>query len=838
MYKVRGRFLALLLVVAMVLGSLPVVVWASGYELTLDEDGVQVYENEYAIEDLRLDTQGDAFEYFTPGGISEAGPPDTSDLIDPMSAPTSTPPPLTLPSRWITPAELDAWVANYHDRGGINWYEEEIVRLVNIERARYGLNPLTLSPIISMAARFKSQEMADLNYFSHDSPIYGQFTGISWYLFGVGVHGENIGRWQRTPAIVVEVWMNSPGHRSNILNPTFVDIGVGACRYHWTQKFSRESTSHMPVPAPSLPDGVIVDSWEALRAAVNAAPVGVAHTIHIGSSFAATGIAITIPTGRNITLISTHTGPSVLNVRVLTQELLRQRHFIVGADSNLTLGQNIHLMGGPNTAGGVDVHVGGELIMNYGSLISNVHINTPVSLTHSDDGVAVQSRLTMRGGAIRNNFANAIGAVNVSANSLFVMYDGVISENRVRGGENYSAVSVWRGTFRMYGGSINGSNSNGVNIGNDGVFTMNGGSISDNTRNGVRIHSGTMIMNDGTIGGNEDGGVRANGVFYMTGGQVSGNAWAGVDVSWGGVFTMSGGVISDTDGTGVLVGGSLLNFGPGVFNMISNNARIENNHNPHFWHHGAPFGGGGINAGGGYTNITAGVITGNSAVIGGGVISGGTGSFTMTGGYMTDNHATRDGGGIYVWGVVHTPLVPATAFNSLNIGPNVTFYGNTAGNGPSAPPLNYANLTHIATRSASIWGHPINNYDINYTGRLGEEHGVSSWEALRAAVNAAPANTPTTIYILTSFYAPAPAIGNAIVIPANRQITLVSSNQAAVAANVRILDQENANQAHFIVDGSLTLGRNITLRTGTDAGGVQVGAGSFAMGQGSAIIGW
>ena len=272
----------------------------------------------------------------------------------------------------------------------------------------------------------------------------------------------------------------------------------------------------------------------------------------------------------------------------------------------------------------------------------------------------------------------------------------------------------------------------------------------------------------------------------------------------------------------------------GTFNMTDNNARIENNQATGT---AATAGGGGIFLHWGHVNITAGVITGNSAQRGGGVYVSATtvGAFNMTGGSITNNVATYNGGGIYSTQASHLFVLPATAFNNLNIGADVVFSGNTAGNGSSALPGNYNILTHIASRHASIWGHPLNNFDINYTGRLGEEHGIASWEALRAAINAAPANTPTTIYILTSFEAPAP--GNAIIIPANRQIILVSPNQAAGTANVRILGQQNNGQRHFIVNGSLTLGRNITLRTGPDAGGVQVAGGVFAMDDGSEIIG-
>ena len=171
----------------------------------------------------------------------------------------------------------------------------------------------------------------------------------------------------------------------------------------------------------------------------------------------------------------------------------------------------------------------------------------------------------------------------------------------------------------------------------------------------------------------------------------------------------------------------------------------------------------------------------------------------MTGGLITDNTALLNGGGIYSTRASHALILPANAFNNLYIGPDVVFSGNSAGNGLSAPPNN--TLPHIQTTHATRWGNPINNYDINYTGRLNQEHGISTWAALRAAVNAAQPNRPTTIYILTSFEATPLPEGNAIVIPADRQITLVSSNTAPGTANTRIISQHNTHQRHFIVAG-------------------------------------
>jgi len=168
----------------------------------------------------------------------------------PPPTPIPTPEPPTLPNRWITDAELTAWIIDYHERGGINEFELEVIRLTNIERVNYGLEPLVMSPTLMMASRFKSQGMRDLNYMAHTSPVYGVFTTISRVLFGfpVTAMGENLARFHRTPEEVVTAWMNSPGHRNNILNPAFTEIGTGHYRGHWTQKFATSNTAHIPAP--------------------------------------------------------------------------------------------------------------------------------------------------------------------------------------------------------------------------------------------------------------------------------------------------------------------------------------------------------------------------------------------------------------------------------------------------------------------------------------------------------------------------------------------------------------------------------------------------------------
>lgn len=119
-------------------------------------------------------------------------------------------------------------------------YEKEVVRLVNVQRANNGLRELTYDWELSRVARYKSQDMKDNNYFSHTSPTYGSpFQMMKSFGISYRSAGENIARGQATPEAVVNAWMNSSGHRANILNSSFTHIGVGyvASGRYWTQMF-------------------------------------------------------------------------------------------------------------------------------------------------------------------------------------------------------------------------------------------------------------------------------------------------------------------------------------------------------------------------------------------------------------------------------------------------------------------------------------------------------------------------------------------------------------------------------------------------------------------------
>ena len=119
-------------------------------------------------------------------------------------------------------------------------YEKEVVRLVNEIRAKNGLKALTYDWELSRVARYKSEDMRSNRYFSHTSPTYGSpFQMMKSFGISYRSAGENIAKGYATPEAVVNGWMNSSGHRANILSASFTHIGVGYVSdgSYWTQMF-------------------------------------------------------------------------------------------------------------------------------------------------------------------------------------------------------------------------------------------------------------------------------------------------------------------------------------------------------------------------------------------------------------------------------------------------------------------------------------------------------------------------------------------------------------------------------------------------------------------------
>lgn len=129
------------------------------------------------------------------------------------------------------------------DLSGVKSIESQVIQLTNQERAKNGLKPFTVNWELSRVARYKAMDMRDKNYFSHTSPTYGSpFDMIKNFGIAYRTAAENIAAGQTTPAAVVKAWMNSPGHRANMLSTSTNQIGVGYAKggsygYYWVQMF-------------------------------------------------------------------------------------------------------------------------------------------------------------------------------------------------------------------------------------------------------------------------------------------------------------------------------------------------------------------------------------------------------------------------------------------------------------------------------------------------------------------------------------------------------------------------------------------------------------------------
>lgn len=120
---------------------------------------------------------------------------------------------------------------------------QQVLTLVNQERSKRGLKPLQLDNELGTVATAKAKDMSDNNYFSHDSPTYGTPFDMM-HRFGIEYKsaGENIAAGQKTAQDVMSSWMNSSGHRANILSESYTKLGVGYYKggtygTYWVQMF-------------------------------------------------------------------------------------------------------------------------------------------------------------------------------------------------------------------------------------------------------------------------------------------------------------------------------------------------------------------------------------------------------------------------------------------------------------------------------------------------------------------------------------------------------------------------------------------------------------------------
>ena len=120
-------------------------------------------------------------------------------------------------------------------------YVQQVVNLVNEERAKEGLAPLTLDTKVSAAAQVRAREI--VTSFSHTRPDGTSFaTALKEQNISYRRAGENIAWGQKSPEAVMDAWMNSSGHRANIMNPNFTTIGIGYYQVngvnYWCQLFT------------------------------------------------------------------------------------------------------------------------------------------------------------------------------------------------------------------------------------------------------------------------------------------------------------------------------------------------------------------------------------------------------------------------------------------------------------------------------------------------------------------------------------------------------------------------------------------------------------------------
>jgi uncharacterized protein YkwD len=179
-------------------------------------------------------------------GTSATSSPSASasSLTASPSAPASPAPPSIKPSPTHAPTHppTPARTTAKPPSGNAS-YEAQVVTLVNQQRATAGCPALTVDSRLTTAARGHSQDMATRNYFDHNTPDgVTPWTRINNAGYKFSQAAENIAEGQSTPASVMDAWMNSEGHRANILNCGLRNIGVGLAYNgshtpYWTQDF-------------------------------------------------------------------------------------------------------------------------------------------------------------------------------------------------------------------------------------------------------------------------------------------------------------------------------------------------------------------------------------------------------------------------------------------------------------------------------------------------------------------------------------------------------------------------------------------------------------------------
>lgn len=141
-------------------------------------------------------------------------------------------------------------------------FEQQVLELTNQERAKNGLRPLKANAELNYAADKYAEEMSQRRVLSHTGPDGSKpWDRAEAVGYEAQMMGENIAAGQRTPEQVVQDWMNSSGHRANILRSQYTDIGVGFYNNYWVQDFgSGDTNSISKIPGSTSNSEIVAQS--------------------------------------------------------------------------------------------------------------------------------------------------------------------------------------------------------------------------------------------------------------------------------------------------------------------------------------------------------------------------------------------------------------------------------------------------------------------------------------------------------------------------------------------------------------------------------------------------
>ncbi|QGV77207.1 sigma-70 family RNA polymerase sigma factor [Streptomyces ficellus] len=222
----------------------------AGWQLLGPEEGSRELRTQTATEPSRAALATPSAPARPSARPSASPSPSASKSPSPSASPSKKPKPKATPSRKTAEPRPEASPSRERSAprperpqapsGGS--FAEQVTALVNSERADNGCGPVSQNGQLDTAAQRHSEDMAARGYFDHTSPDGTDpgdrvtAAGYQW-----STYGENIARGQQSAASVMESWMNSPGHRANILNCSFKEIGLGVHQGQggpwWTQVF-------------------------------------------------------------------------------------------------------------------------------------------------------------------------------------------------------------------------------------------------------------------------------------------------------------------------------------------------------------------------------------------------------------------------------------------------------------------------------------------------------------------------------------------------------------------------------------------------------------------------